>query len=122
MEGIADRGWFQVGNKPAGRLLTNCNIAVPLHIPQGFSVSIYQVDYLGYNGLPTGATSQLTAEYFLAGMYGPKMIRNFYGELDGEYLVTNKLVASALVWSSCGAILNAAIRVKTNSWGEQALA
>ncbi len=101
----------------------NCNVAIPIHIPQGLSVSIIQVDYRGYNGLPRGATSQLSSEYFFAGIRGPKVTRNFYGEMDEEYTVTDRLAASAVVWSACGADVNlrvnSAMRVKNGSQGGQ---
>src|SRR4051794_19530380 len=31
-----------------------CNIAVPVHIPQGISISVIDVDYRGYIFLPSG--------------------------------------------------------------------
>ncbi|HZY67241.1 MAG TPA: DUF4360 domain-containing protein, partial [Devosia sp.] len=30
----------------------SCNIAIPVHVPQGLSVSILNIDYRGYNSLP----------------------------------------------------------------------
>ena len=33
----------------------NCNIAVPVHVPQGFSVSVIAIDYRGFVQLPAGA-------------------------------------------------------------------
>src|SRR5258708_1302919 len=43
-----------------GRSITRktCNLAVPVHIPQGYSVSIFQIDYRGFNSLPYGAYSR----------------------------------------------------------------
>ena len=103
----------------------NCNVTIPVHVPQGLSVSVLQADYRGYNGLPRGANSQLTAEYFFAGVAGPKTSRMFYGGLDEEYLVRHNLLASAIVWSGCGQDvnlrINSAMRVRTNAAGEQAL-
>jgi hypothetical protein len=104
----------------------NCNIAIPVHVPQGYSVSVIAIDYRGYNSLPSGAQSTFTAEYFLAGSVGPRYQQTFRGQLDDEYLITNNLQLTGLVWSPCGAstILrtNAAMRVQTNSRGQQALA
>lgn len=48
-----------------------CNIAVPVHVPQGYSVSIFQIDYRGFNSLPYGAYSRFNVEYFFAGTQGP---------------------------------------------------
>src|SRR6188768_2969078 len=36
----------------------SCNVAIPVHVPQGRSISILAVDYRGFNHLPRGAKSQ----------------------------------------------------------------
>ncbi|MEO7223631.1 MAG: DUF4360 domain-containing protein, partial [Devosia sp.] len=103
----------------------SCNIAIPVHVPQGLSVSILTIDYRGYNNLPTGAKSTFAVEYFFAGQQGPKFSKSFNGSLDKDYLITNKLKASALVWSKCGADVNlrtnSSIRVQTKQ-NKEALA
>lgn len=104
----------------------SCNLAIPVHVPQGYSVSIINVDYRGFNSLPQGARSSLTAEYFFAGGRGPRTVRNFVGELNSDYLVNDRLQATALVWSRCGESVtlrvNASMMVQTNRRGDQALA
>lgn len=103
----------------------SCNIAIPVHVPQGLSVSILTIDYRGYNSLPSGARSVFNVEYFFAGARGPTFSKTFNGALDKDYLITNKLKASALVWSKCGADVNlrtnSSIRVQTKQ-NKEALA
>lgn len=103
----------------------SCNIAIPVHVPQGYSVSVLEIDYRGYNFLPTGATSQFNVEYFFAGSTGPKFQKTFKGPLDTEYFLNNTLTASAAVWSACGADVNlrtnTSIRVTTKQ-NKEALA
>lgn len=103
----------------------SCNIAIPVHVPQGLSVSILTIDYRGYNSLPSGARSVFNVEYFFAGQRGPTFSKTFNGKLDKDYLITNKLKASALVWSKCGADVNlrtnSSIRVQTRQ-NKEALA
>lgn len=89
----------------------SCNIAIPVHVPQGESVSVLTVDYRGYNHLPPRATSQFNVEYFFAGSQGPSFRRTFYGPLDADYTINNVLQAQAVVWSPCGADVN----LRTNS-------
>ncbi len=89
----------------------SCNVAIPVHVPQGRSVSILTVDYRGFNRLPTGASSQFNVEYFFAGGRGPSFRRSFRGPLESDYIITNELVADALVWSACGEDVN----LRTNS-------
>lgn len=89
----------------------SCNIAIPVHVPQGLSVSVLKIDYRGFNHLPQSATSQFNVEYFFAGTRGPTFQRKFRGPLDEDYLINNELTAEAIVWSGCGADVN----LRTNS-------
>jgi hypothetical protein len=84
----------------------SCNIAVPVHVPNGFSVSILAVDYRGFVALPTGATARLQAEYFFAGAQGPRFVQDFRGRIDQDYTFNNTLGVQAMVWSPCGADVN----------------
>ena len=97
----------------------SCNIAIPVHVPQGLSVSILKIDFRGFNHLPTSATSEFNVEYFFAGTKGPAFRRTFKGVLDEDYLINNELTAEAIVWSGCGADVNlrtnSSMRVKTVS-------
>ena len=79
-----------------------CNIAVPVHVPQGYSVSIFKIDYRGFNSLPRGARSTFNVEYFFAGSRGPRYQKSFRGSMERDYLLTNTLAARAIVWSKCG--------------------
>lgn len=96
----------------------SCNVAIPVNVPQGYSVSVFNVDYRGYNYLPRSASSQFNVEYFFAGSQGPSFSKSFYGPIDSDYLIQNKLRVSALVWSPCGADVilctNSSIRVRTS--------
>jgi len=89
----------------------SCNVAIPVHVPQGLSVSVLAVDYRGFNHLPPGAASQFNVEYFFAGGRGPAFRKTFTGPIDSDYTITNNIVAEALVWSGCGADVN----LRTNS-------
>src|SRR5436190_11155436 len=89
----------------------SCNIAIPVHVPQGRSISVLAVDYRGFNHLPPGGGSQFNVEYFFAGARGPAFRKDFKGPLDSDYTISNNIVADALVWSPCGADVN----LRTNS-------
>jgi hypothetical protein len=101
----------------------NCQISIPVHIPNGISVSLIGVDYRGFNGLPAGARSELRAEYFFAGSTGPKIAKQFFGPNLNDYLIHNDLIATGLVWSPCGADVNlriaSSIMAITNSRYDQ---
>jgi hypothetical protein len=123
---IFDEYYVEAGgetNKSLAR--KSCNIAIPVHVPQGLSVSILKIDYRGYNNIPSGAKTTFNVEYFFAGAKGPTFSKSFNGPLDDDYLINNKLQASALVWSACGADVNlrtnSSIRVQTKQ-NKEALA
>jgi len=103
----------------------SCNVAIPVNVPNGISVSIIGVDYRGFNQLPAGASSQFNVEYFFAGGRGPVFRQDFRGPIAQDYLIHNDLVATAVVWSACGQPVtlrtNTNIRVNTTG-GQQAMA
>jgi len=116
---LFDAYQVEVGGE-TGRSLDrkSCNVAIPVHVPQGYSVSVLKVDYRGYNYLPRYASSQFNVEYFFAGTQGPSFRKNFYGPLDNDYIIKNELGVSSVVWSACGADVNlrtnSSIRVRTS--------
>jgi len=89
----------------------SCNIAIPVRVPQGLSVSVLKIDFRGFNHLPQSASSQFNVEYFFAGTRGPTFQKRFRGPLDEDYLINNELTVQAIVWSGCGADVN----LRTNS-------
>ncbi len=97
----------------------SCNLAIPVHVPQGYSISLIGIDYRGYVSAPRGTTAQLNVEYFFGGSSGPKYNNTFLTPHDSDYTLTNNLVASALVWSPCGADVNlrvnASMLTRTNA-------
>jgi hypothetical protein len=80
----------------------NCNIAVPVHVPNGYSVSVFQIDYRGFNSLPVGAWSRFNVEYFFAGYRGPQFQKSFQGPLADDFLIRNTLTGTTMSWSKCG--------------------
>lgn len=118
--------------KSVGKTLDrkSCNLIVPIHIPQGMSVSVLKVDYRGYVYAPKGTQAQFNVEYFLKSFgsqnTGPKASKTFVGAYDNEYLISNNLGLSAIVWSSCGEDvnlrINSSIMARTNSKKDDVLA
>ena len=102
-----------------------CNVAIPVHVPQGRSVSVLKVDYRGFNQLPRGTRSQFNVEYFFAGKRGPAFAQTFSGPKEADYLISNQIVADAMIWSACGEDVNlrtnSSIRVNTTR-NQQAMA
>lgn len=105
----------------------NCNVAIPVRVPNGYSISVIALDYRGFTGLPAGGRATLSVDYFLAGQgRGTRTSKTFTGPTASDYLKTDSLGLEAVVWSGCGAntILraNTTMLVQSNARREQALA
>lgn len=96
----------------------SCNLAIPLSVPSGISVSVVSAEYRGFNRLPAGAKAQFRAEYFFAGGRGPVLSRAFEGPLQGRFSLAGRVTARSAVWSGCGADVilrtNTSLRVSTS--------
>lgn len=105
----------------------NCNIAIPVRVPNGYSVAVMAIDYRGFVGLTSGARATLAVNYFLAGQgRGVSTSKTFVGSLSDNYLKSDRLGIESIVWSGCGAdtILraNTSMLVQANRYREQAMA
>jgi hypothetical protein len=104
----------------------SCNLAIPVYVPQGYSVSIFQVDYRGFSAIPRGGRGQFNIEYFFAGSRGLRANKLLPSGVQKDYLLTDRLEATALVWSACGAStnlrINTSLLVATNSSRQDAMA
>ncbi len=103
-----------------------CDIAIPVHVPQGLSISLVAVDYRGFNAIPSGGSTRLSVDYFFAGQKGPHYQKNFSGPQNQDFLASNSLEVSAMAWSPCGADtnlrVNSSIMAQTNSRNDQTIA
>ncbi len=103
----------------------NCQIAVDLRFPQGWSYTIFDVDYRGYVQLDRGASGlQKTNYYFQGQSLGPSLQSTFTGPADKDYHIRDSLGIDAVVYSPCGLSralnLNTQVRV-TASGGRRAM-
>lgn len=100
-----------------------CNITLPVHIPNGYSVAFFQVDYRGFNSLPLQAYSSFEVRYSFSGSRGQTYQKRFDGQLEDSYFISDSI--KELVLSPCGKsiVLKAdnTIEVHTNSNKEEAM-
>jgi hypothetical protein len=97
----------------SGQSRKSCNLSIPIKVPQGFQISLYDADYRGY--VAPATTGNLRAEYFFAGNRGPVYSRTFRGETD--YNVRDSLVTVADVWSACGDSVNMRVNAAMTARG-----
>ena len=85
----------------AGR--KNCQIAVDLRFPSGYSFSIMDVDYRGYAQIDRGASGVQQSTYYFSGQARQAVMRSTYvGPRDDNYRIHDRLGLEAVVWSPCG--------------------
>lgn len=94
----------------------NCAITVKLRFPQGWSYSLYTVDYRGYLDLQPGTSGSQTARYWFSGDGRTgQATTSFYGPRTGDYTIRDRMFFSQSIWSPCGAqrdlVLNSAVQV-----------
>jgi hypothetical protein len=100
-------------NKDHETARKSCNIAIPVKIPNGISVSVLKVDYRGFVSIPTFHDyARLSSEYFFAGYRGPIFTKDFNMPGDYDYFYSNKITKIADIWSPCGR--DVILRANTN--------
>ena len=91
-----------------------CNIAVPVHVPNGFQVSLMTADYRGF----VKGSAILSRSYFFAGDTGPNLSTPLAGSGSGqEYIQSDNVITSSNSYSKCGEDVNLRInsRIRTNT-------
>ncbi len=117
----------EAGNTTGRRVdRKSCNLRVPVRVPNGYSVALIGVDYRGFNAIPgAGAYNDFRAEYFYAGSRGPVFNKRFKGPQADSFQITNKLIATNLIWSACSKevifSINASATSMSNSRMEQTM-
>lgn len=82
----------------------NCQIALNVHVPQGYTYAIASADYRGFASLKRGATAMERANYYFAGMQGTaQSTHTFRGPLSDSWFANDTTAVSALVYAPCGA-------------------
>ena len=109
---IFDAYIASVGGETHRRLTRkNCELVIPVTLPQGMRAAVVGVDYRGFNNLPCGAQSTFEAEYFIGGDATVPFRKIFYGPDDEQFFIRNTVDAEDLDWTACGGSAN--LRVST---------
>lgn len=82
----------------------NCQMALQVHVPAGFTYAIVKADYRGYGYLAAGASATQRSVYYFQGMTGNAFnTHNFSGPMDSYWQTTDQTDVASLVWHPCGA-------------------
>ncbi|GBG81071.1 hypothetical protein CBR_g31628 [Chara braunii] len=79
----------------------SCVVRVKLSYPEEFFVSVGTVTTSGYMQLDAGTVATIQTWYYFSGLPGTaRFVRNFTGEVEEHFKVTDKFLT--LIYSSCG--------------------
>ena len=85
----------------------NCQIALDIRVPGGFTYTIAQVDYRGYAQLARGSSGVQAAGYYFAG--NPQTARSRHdlkGPMDGYWQKSDEIGITSLNYKRCGVEVN----------------
>ena len=90
-----------------------CNVAVPVHVPNGYQVSLMTADYRGF----VEGTAELRRSYFFAGATGPSLVTPLSSGGGKEYTQRDNLVTMSESFAKCGQDVNLRInsRIRTKN-------
>jgi hypothetical protein len=81
----------------------NCQLALNVHVPQGYTYAIAGTDYRGFAHLERGASAVETASYYFQGEpRSTRIAHAFAGPADGDWQRTDSVAISSLSFLPCG--------------------
>lgn len=119
---VSFRDYFiQARGRNAKGTRKSCSIAIPLHVPEGWSVSLVNAKYRGNLAIPAGGNGRLVSTYSFSGKRGKSYKVNFDGPRTQQFQLRDPLSSLASVWSNCGKKttlhINTSMRVKSSGSG-----
>jgi len=99
----------------------NCQLLLNVHYPQGWQYSVFSANYRGYVQLDDGVTGTQKSTYYFQGETDQASSQSDFAGPDSEdYLVTDNIDQTSMVWSPCGDIkaLNVNSQVRVNNNGQ----
>ncbi len=94
-------------------LRKTCDIALPIQVPKGVSVSLVSANYNGKVSLPAGSHARFMNAYSFSGRRGSRFKTDLHGPNSNGYSFRDSLSSFASVWSACGK--NTTLRITTST-------
>jgi len=94
----------QVGPQSAPTdIRKNCQLALRVHVPQGFTYAIAEADYRGFAALSSGATGMEQANYYFQGTSPTVRVpHKFSGPFQDDWETVDTTDVASLVFAPCG--------------------
>nr|WP_249228069.1 DUF4360 domain-containing protein [Kutzneria sp. CA-103260] len=81
----------------------NCQLALRIHVPQGFTYAIAEADYRGFAALSSGATGMEQANYYFQGTAPTARVpHKFSGPFQDDWETVDATDVASLVFAPCG--------------------
>jgi hypothetical protein len=81
----------------------NCQLALQVDVPPGFTFGIVRADYRGHIGLQSGAIASQRANYYFQGSsQTTSRVHPFKGPLHDEWQTTDIVDPASIVFAPCG--------------------
>jgi hypothetical protein len=88
---------------PLSDFRKNCQLALNVHVPQGFTYAVAKADYRGFASLAKGATGVEKATYYFQGdSTSVGASHPFAGPMSDDWQTTDEADIAALVYKKCG--------------------
>jgi len=82
----------------------NCQLAVNVHVPSGFTYAVVKADYRGFAHLEKGASAIQRANYYFQGYSQTTFVQHtIAGPLDDDWQTSDEANIASLEWAPCGA-------------------
>lgn len=96
-----------------------CQLTMDLRYPSGWTYSIVSVNYRGFVQLPIGMTAIQTSKYSFSGSQSQATLSTmFWGPVQKDYLISDKLEPEELVWAPCGEAVQSNLNVAVSIIGD----
>jgi len=81
----------------------NCQLDLNVHVPNGLTFAVIQVDYRGFGHLERGARGLEQANYYFQGQSQTQRVGHpFVGPMDRDWQATDLAALAARVYRPCG--------------------
>lgn len=81
----------------------NCQMALDVHVPSGYTYAVAGADYRGYGHLEKGASGSETASYYFQGERHTTRIRHdFRGWMDTDWQQSDRVEVASMSFLDCG--------------------
>jgi hypothetical protein len=84
----------------------NCQLAVNVNVPQGFTYAIARADYRGWSSLAPGVTASEQVRYYFQGDSYTAYVKHPITPADTDWEFSDEVGVAALVYAPCGAERN----------------